>query len=130
MKFEALIEEPATGNQWWEGYDEQTDNPYKWMMLQLNHFNRTLKPHENPRCLLKIKIINRGNPIDHDWKKSNLITIKKGNKVFDTYQCNRCGATGKRYGLSPKITIDAKCKTKKHRDCVKNNATTKPLRTK
>jgi hypothetical protein len=28
--------------------------------------------------------------------------------MFDTYKCKNCGATGKRYGLSPNVRFDKK----------------------
>ncbi len=40
----------------------------------------------------------------HNWEKINLVTIKMGWQVYDTYKCLRCGAEGKRFGLSPHVT--------------------------
>lgn len=45
---------------------------------------------------------------DHDFKKSNLITISDRSGTYDTYRCSKCGATAKRFGLSWPPRLDAK----------------------
>jgi len=70
-------------------------------------YNRTLKPHDNPRAL--VKIISETQPmIEHVWRKTNNITIQKGGRLFDTYQCMHCNITAKRFGLSGHHVRDAK----------------------
>ena len=46
--------------------------------------------------------------IEHSWQKSCLVTIERKGKLFDTYKCVNCGATGKRFGLDAEIAIDKK----------------------
>jgi len=41
---------------------------------------------------------------DHDFQKTNLITLKGG---YDTYAC-KCGLHGKRYGLSDNLQVNGK----------------------
>lgn len=50
----------------------------------------------------------------HNFQKMNLITIVKGKRVFDEYECQDCKLKGRRYGLSEYITIgqNKKCVTK------------------
>ena len=40
---------------------------------------------------------------EHDWQKTSLVTERGG---YDRYTCSKCGATGKRWGLSEYITPD------------------------
>lgn len=50
----------------------------------------------------------------HNFQKTNLITIVKGKRIFDEYECLDCRLKGKRYGLSEYITVgqDKQCITK------------------
>ena len=36
----------------------------------------------------------------HDWKKTNLVTLKDKNGLFDRYVCKKCNLRGKSYRLS------------------------------
>jgi len=79
-------------------------------------YNRTLKPHDNPRAL--VKIISETQPmIEHVWRKTNNITIQKGGRLFDTYQCMHCNITAKRFGLSGHHVRDAKFRHPKFQYC-------------
>lgn len=42
--------------------------------------------------------------ISSGWSKQNLVTIVKGEKTYDVYR-HESGIVGKRYGLSPFLTI-------------------------
>jgi hypothetical protein len=36
----------------------------------------------------------------HNWEKTNLISIKSSKGCYDTVKCTKCGMRGKRYNLS------------------------------
>jgi len=45
-------------------------------------------------------------PLDsHTFRKTNLMTINKGGRMFDEYECTTCGMKGRRYGVSNYATV-------------------------
>lgn len=53
---------------------------------------------------------------DHDWDKTNLVTINKNGLMYDTYKCSICGIKGKRYGIG-EIRRDKRYKADKYKNC-------------
>ena len=43
---------------------------------------------------------------EHDFEKTNLVTIRTRMNCYDTYVCRKCGLKGKRYGLSDFISVN------------------------
>jgi len=54
---------------------------------------------------------------EHVWKKTNLVTIQQGDRAFDTYKCERCGITGKKFGPGAMIIRDKNYAAVKYKDC-------------
>jgi hypothetical protein len=95
-------EEPMTENVQDDVTAEQRANQI------VNNFNRTLRPGELERELVKVEDTDKKSQVSsqnvrHIWKKKSLVTERGG---FDKYECEACGATGKRHGLSESVVID------------------------
>ena len=101
---------------WLETYDyprlnfksaEDKEKAKELVREAVRKWNRTLRPHEKPRKLLATKVV--GPSTDHDWEKSNLVTIsKRGGASYDTARCKNCGAKAKRFGIGGTYSIDKK----------------------
>lgn len=77
----------------------------------IKQFNRFLRPGERKRRVVRTELViddaaPKERHIKHDWRKASLVTICKGGRVYDKYKCERCGAMGKRHGLSEQIRPD------------------------
>lgn len=46
---------------------------------------------------------------EHDWRKTNLLTLDDKKGFYDTYKCEKCGKKFKRYGFSWEPP-ESKCK--------------------
>lgn len=88
----------------------------KWAKETLRRFNATLRPGEKERELLDVVIIDAQEQ-EHNWHKTNLVTIMDRNGSYDAYRCQRCGITAKRFGLG-EIIRDQKYKAEKYRRCI------------
>ena len=112
-----------SGGQWEEYYscpDNATDDQILGLIESMfDRFNATLRPNESPRTVVgvyeeqdKAEFPEHSweELVKHNWEKSNLVTILQlGGGSYDTVRCAKCGATGKRYGLSDaRIIIDKK----------------------
>lgn len=85
----------------------------------IHNFNATLQPKEKPRAVIRVTL-NAGNAVEqHDWEKTNLITINPGrNKpMYDTARCSKCLITGKRYGIAYGVRRDKKYEAMSYTDC-------------
>lgn len=94
-------------------------NPAQWGKDIVANWNATLRPHESARTIDALRvtdILDKDAHVEHDWHKTNLVTVMRGNLAFDTVRCNRCGITGKRYGLNG-VTPDAAFKAQVFRTC-------------
>lgn len=69
----------------------------------IDHFNDTCRPNEPHRVFVIARPIATKGNLKHNFQKHSLVTERGG---YDIYKCTRCGATGKRHGLSSGITID------------------------
>jgi hypothetical protein len=87
-------------------------------------FNATLRPGEHPREFERIVAESNTATVPHSWVKTNVATITGGSgRAHDTYRCERCGVSGKRFGLEQLIQIDQRYHSKKYLTC-----TTKPIK--
>lgn len=111
-------------SKWWETYKniQNIDDAKAMAKVFIDNFNRTLRPYEKPRKLLRVEIIGKRNiNINHEWiKKTNGMSVPFRDGIVDLYYCRRCGITGKRYGLNNEIAIDSKYKKKEYRKCKKD----------
>jgi len=86
----------------------------------VRRFNNTLKPGELPS-----KVVDLYEDLDgaddvyvlHCWRKVNLFTLADHSGMYDKYRCERCGITGKRFGLSDVVRRDKKYAAKKYENC-------------
>ena len=104
-------------NTWFEEYDEDTNDVEQWGKDTIEYFNSTSRPNECARKLLEVIVLDKDSIEKHSWKKTNLVTIIKGSMPYDTQKCQRCGITGKRYGLSETTKLDAKYKAFVYKRC-------------
>lgn len=58
----------------------------------------------------------------HNMLKENLVTLKGG---YDILKCSKCGAKGKRYGVSEYLTVNGVERLMKEAGCVKTFKRTK-----
>ena len=77
------------------------------------NFNRTLRPGEVPRVVVRVEEGGEGR-LRHRWRKTNLVTVMGGRRggSWDEYRCEDCGVTGKRYTLGGDVQLDSR--RKKH----------------
>lgn len=119
MKIKMTVKMINTGNIFDEEYDiENTNIPQEYVNQLISNFNRTLRPMESPRELVNVEIIENESEViyKHAFVKQNLYTISSNNGTYDIVKCERCGVTGKRYGLT-NIKRDAKYKAKIYDTC-------------
>jgi hypothetical protein len=116
MKFKIHVK--SKNSDWWEQYNEITDDCRKWAESIIERFNSTLKPFESPRELLGVEVISSGNENSHKWEKliTGMSVFFRGS-IVDLMRCTKCGITGKRRGLSSAIVIDSKYRKKVYRNC-------------
>jgi hypothetical protein len=112
-RFKLIVENDR--DRWEEEYDEQVPDPRTWAIDTIKRFNGSLHPRELPRRLIDVIVI--GESRVHKWGKSNLVTVMGRGVCYDTYRCEICGITGKRFGLDGDIKRDPKYKAKKYDNC-------------
>ena len=97
----------ADSKAWKERYHEETDHPRRWAKRLIKRFNATRRRDvEEKRVLVRVKVKRNRVSLEHDWRKTNLVTLVTRGSMYDTYCCTRCGLTGKRFGLVRYITPD------------------------
>lgn len=90
-----------------------------WATALIQRYNDTLRPGERARFLDRVElseVADRQVNREHDWHKTNLVTVEYRGQYFDKMVCTRCKVTGKRYGVDS-VTHDAKFKAKKYMYC-------------
>ena len=110
-----------TGEGWWENYDKPTTDPNQWAKECIEQFNMTLRPNESPREVLEVATVGPSEydlHEAHDWgEKENLVTVQgRDGSLYDTYRCQKCGTTGKRFGVEERIVPDNPSKAYKYCD--------------
>lgn len=120
MRFRIEIQ-TADGRRWWEDYDKplppEPGYAVEWALDTIERFNDTLRAGEAPRRLMNVEVLEADTVKDHDWRKTNMVTIMEGSSMYDTYECSRCRITGKRFGLSDGIRRDARYKAAVYMRC-------------
>ena len=105
MKFKMKVSDG--GEPWWEEYDKDIEDCQAGAEGFINYFNSTLQTGERPRILHEVVLLDKDSIKQHKWRKMNLVTQMRGNRMFDILKCSRCGITAKRYGLD-RIILDSK----------------------
>lgn len=117
MKFTLYLKD-ETGREWCENYDENTMDAFKWAENVVENFNKTLRPFETKRTLIKVVIDEDGNKSHHEWvKRTDGMSVVFRGSVADLMYCKKCGITGKRYGVRSKVKIDSKYRKKAFKYC-------------
>ena len=119
MKFRIECKHAIGKDTWWETYDENTDDPVAWAERTVDYFNKTLRPGEEKRVLLRVEVID-ADARKHDWFKETAgmsVKVPGRSGVVDLMRCSKCGITGKRLGLKSGVLIDSKFKRKAYREC-------------
>lgn len=103
---------------WRERYQRETDDPETWGRALIDSFNATLRPGERAREFVRVEIHGEVAPIEHAWTKTSLVTqMEPGGRMFDAMKCDRCGITGKRYGLAAHVERSHKYRAKVYARC-------------
>jgi hypothetical protein len=124
----------AKGKTWIEDYTEIIDDPEKFCRDMIDFFNRTLRPGESRRYFVKVEVVGEVAPPEHRWMKLTAMTQQRGDGTpFDQMKCERCGITGKRYGIQGHVSRDSKFRARVYARCDstiehlrKKGATTSP----
>lgn len=117
FRIEVLIEGNAEPH--WEEYEEKIDDARLWAEAQVKSFNESLRPWEKPRSILSIEILEDDNAAYHDWRKDiTRMSISDHLGHYDGMICNKCGITGKRFGMGERgVKRDSKYRAKKYARC-------------
>lgn len=100
-----------------ETHEQITADPKQWCRDILDWFNSTLRPHERKRFFVRCEVIGEVPPAEHRWSKRSAMTKvmsggPRSGQNYDAMDCERCGVTGKRYGLQEYVHLDSKWKKK------------------
>lgn len=117
--FRMQVKDDKTGLSWWEEYER--DIPIDRCQAEaegiMRVWNDGLRPHENPRTLLKVDAVSdvfNG----HRWEKSTGgMSVPFRGQHVDLYYCERCRITGKKFGLQSSVRIDSKFRGDKFKTC-------------
>lgn len=99
---------PGIQSEEYEFNDCNVPDPEKWAKETLNKFNATLHAGELARIFVGIQILERNTRPDHNWEKTNLVTIISKGKSYDAAKCKVCGITSKRFGIGGGYVRDPK----------------------
>lgn len=116
-KIKLTVKNIGESDTWEETYITD-ENPEDYADRVINHFNSTLREGEKPRELIGVMVISDVKPQgNHVWSKKNLVTVHRNGVMYDIMVCEKCGITGKRYGLSGDVIRDRAYKAKKYNTC-------------
>lgn len=116
-RIEIEVRNVGSDTTWREQYD-CSDDPQKWAKELIDRFNATLQPMEKPRELVGVEVLDEAiGSGKHVWRKENLMTIVRGSRSYDKMRCEKCGITGKRFGLGQGVIRDRKYQAKKYEKC-------------
>ena len=117
QKFVVRVKDRVNGNEWDEQYEKDVEKPEEWAKQVTKQFNETLQPNENPRDLVSVKVVAMNTRPNHDWGKTNLVTVSEDGLLFNEYACRACGVTGRRYELDSDVILDREFKAKVYARC-------------
>ncbi len=113
-KIEIEVKQIGGLSTWKETYNCEGD-PQQFADNLIARFNATLREQETPREVVGVNVLDE-NENEHKWKKVNSFTIIRAGRVYDKYECERCGITSKRKGVGVHVR-DSKYKAKKYEKC-------------
>jgi hypothetical protein len=118
MKFKIIVKNADGGETWEEKYDENVQDAHAYSVRIIEQWNASLRPHEKARILVDVVLLDDSNAKHHKWfKRTDGMSVQFRGQAVDMMECAACGITGKRYGLSGRITIDSKFKKKAYQTC-------------
>lgn len=117
MIFKILCKTESGRNLAWEEYNKDIVDAQEWAQNTINNFNNTLHLGEEKRILLDVIVLDATNDKLHNWVKKNWITTFFRGEYVDLMYCEKCGITGKRYGISSDIKVDSKYRSKVFKNC-------------
>ena len=112
-KFKIIVENDR--HRWEEEYDKPVPDARDWAAKTIERYNNTLYHGDLPRRLIDVIITDEISE-EHQWEKTNLVTVMSRGSNYDTARCRRCGITAKRLGLGDYVR-DPKYKAKKYKKC-------------
>lgn len=118
MKFTMTVRMVGREETWEEEEDRETDDAQKCAEGIVEYFNKTLRPGERVRELVKVEVT--GPSTGHLWEKSlAAMSVQRPGDggIYDGFFCRNCGITAKRSGLSAAIVRDSKYRAKKFEIC-------------
>jgi len=117
VKFRIKVQ-TEDGREWWEDYAKDIPDAQQWAESTIETFNATLRPREKSRKLLAVEILDESNEKHHRWtKRTGGMSVPFRGSTVDLMFCERCGITGKKYGMSGTVKIDSKYRKKVFQEC-------------
>lgn len=118
-KIQIEVKKEGSAVSWTEDYTIDHNDPDEWARETIDRFNRTRKTGEKTRQLVGVTVLNpEGTPKrEHEWVKTNLVTLVRAGQHYDIATCSHCGITGKRFGLNEAVYRDTKYRAKKYEFC-------------
>lgn len=117
-KIKAVIGHENSDRGWEEEFDIEDDvNAEEFVSSLVSHFNNTLRPGEQRRKLISVSDTGEKGTQNHKWSKTNVITIRGRNGLYDTVVCDICGITGRRYGIGREVIPDREYRAKCYETC-------------
>lgn len=115
--FTIWITNALRAKEWAERYQVATPDPEQYAKDLIKWFNSTLRPHESKRRVVRVEVHGDVVPPDHKWTKKTIMTQMFRQRPYDPMYCERCGVTGKRYGLNSHVKRDSKYRAKLFARC-------------
>lgn len=124
MKIKLTVKDPTGGEPWTEELDSPActlEDAEAYGRRLVDDFNREERERYGDRaigyrefvaCSLSGELNQR-----HDWRKTNLVTQRGRDGLFDSFRCHRCGVTGKRYTLGGGVFRDSRYQAEKYNTC-------------
>lgn len=123
MKFSVRCRNVGEEDEWSEPYEKDNvktrAEAEQWAKECIEYFNDTCRSGEPHREVVGVVVDDStaDNVKEHDWQKSNLVTIRSPVGMYDAYRCRRCEVTAKRYGLGGDFMLDRKYRSAVYQRC-------------
>lgn len=101
-----------------ETYEKPTRDPVQWSREIIDWFNTTLRPGERKREFVRCEVQGEVPTAEHKWAKATAMSqANRYGSPYDKMFCERCGITGKRFGIGGVVKIDSAFKLKVYQRC-------------
>lgn len=122
IRFKLFARHEGGTHEWGETYEKEVADPEKWSRDIIAWFNRTLRPGEKKREFVRCEVFGEVAPAEHKWFKVTAMTKTmsggpRHGQMYDAMECERCGVTGKRYGIQPHVKLDSKWRQQVYKRC-------------